>query len=125
MPLIYGEGGVEAFIRLQKGIMEQSDDHSLFAWKQGQGLQGHGLLASTPASFADSFSFAQYQWLNHASPYRMTNRGLEIQLPLTCTLYGGDYIALLGCRNLAVENSILGIYVTTIKDGRFIRVYLG
>ncbi|KAH8743735.1 heterokaryon incompatibility protein-domain-containing protein, partial [Hyaloscypha finlandica] len=32
MPLIYGEGGVEAFIRLQKGIMEQSDDHSLFAW---------------------------------------------------------------------------------------------
>ncbi|PMD59983.1 uncharacterized protein K444DRAFT_484609, partial [Hyaloscypha bicolor E] len=32
MPMMYGEGGVEAFLRLQKAIMEQSDDHTLFAW---------------------------------------------------------------------------------------------
>ncbi|PMD59986.1 HET-domain-containing protein, partial [Hyaloscypha bicolor E] len=34
MSLFYSEGGKEAFIRLQKTIMKQSDDHSLFAWSQ-------------------------------------------------------------------------------------------
>ncbi|KAF2681715.1 HET-domain-containing protein, partial [Lentithecium fluviatile CBS 122367] len=32
MPLMYGEGGEKAFIRLQEEIMKDSDDQSLFAW---------------------------------------------------------------------------------------------
>ncbi|EHK18897.1 uncharacterized protein TRIVIDRAFT_119408, partial [Trichoderma virens Gv29-8] len=31
MPLIYGEGG-RAFLRLQEHILQQSDDHTIFAW---------------------------------------------------------------------------------------------
>lgn len=33
MPLIYGEGR-KAFIRLQEEILKETDDHSIFAWKQ-------------------------------------------------------------------------------------------
>jgi hypothetical protein len=56
MPLIYGEGGKEAFIRLEKATMEQADDQSLFARKQDDGcvLGARGLLATSPAMFADS-----------------------------------------------------------------------
>jgi Heterokaryon incompatibility protein (HET) len=32
MPLLYGEGGQNAFIRLQQEIMKTSDDQSIFAW---------------------------------------------------------------------------------------------
>lgn len=32
MPLLYGEGGRKAFVRLQEEIMKDSDGQSLFAW---------------------------------------------------------------------------------------------
>jgi hypothetical protein len=32
MPLMYGEGGDRAFIRLQEELLNSSDDQSLFAW---------------------------------------------------------------------------------------------
>ncbi|KAF2425278.1 HET-domain-containing protein [Tothia fuscella] len=32
MPLLYGEGQVRAFGRLQEEIMRQTEDHSIFAW---------------------------------------------------------------------------------------------
>ncbi|KAK4143995.1 vegetative incompatibility protein HET-E-1 [Dichotomopilus funicola] len=32
MPVLYGEGGDRAFLRLQEEIMKRSDDHTLFAW---------------------------------------------------------------------------------------------
>ena len=32
MPLLYGEGGVGAFLRLQKEIANQTTDETLFAW---------------------------------------------------------------------------------------------
>lgn len=32
MPLIYGEGQQKAFLRLQKEVMKNSDDQSLFVW---------------------------------------------------------------------------------------------
>ncbi|KAK8065072.1 HET-domain-containing protein [Apiospora hydei] len=33
MPLLYGEGGVKAFIRLQEEILKSSNDHTIFAWR--------------------------------------------------------------------------------------------
>ncbi|GES62249.1 HET and ankyrin domain protein [Aspergillus terreus] len=36
MPLLYGEGD-KAFIRLQEEIMNVSDDHTIFAWKDSSG----------------------------------------------------------------------------------------
>lgn len=51
IPMIYDKVGVAAFIRLLKAIIEQSDDHSLFAWKMEHGIGAHGILATSPALF--------------------------------------------------------------------------
>ncbi|OTB01961.1 hypothetical protein M426DRAFT_32526, partial [Hypoxylon sp. CI-4A] len=32
MPMLYGEGGDKAFLRLQEEIIKRFDDHSIFAW---------------------------------------------------------------------------------------------
>ena len=124
IPLIYGEGGVEAFIRLQRAIMEQSDDQSLFAWKQEQGPAAHGLLATSPAYFANSSHIVRMQKsMSHRPAYRMTNRGLEIQLYITCGLLGGDHNALLDCADSETLDTV-GVYVTPMRDGRFLRINL-
>ena len=64
MPLIYGEG-IKAFYRLQVEIMKYSNDESIFAWSPPRsyeesvrspgGIDGVGLLATSPESFADSY----------------------------------------------------------------------
>ncbi|KAH9204593.1 heterokaryon incompatibility protein-domain-containing protein [Leptodontidium sp. 2 PMI_412] len=123
MPLIYGEGGQRAFLRLQKAIMEQSDDHSLFAWMQLQGPFGHGLLASSPALFTESTSLIRKNHEGSGASYSMTNRGLHIQLCLTSTLQGGDHVALLGCGD-SKDSSTIGIYVAFLDDGRCVRTRL-
>jgi hypothetical protein len=51
MPLLYGEGGEKAFIRLQEAILRVHDDHSLFIWTGHTDTQNSGLLARSPASF--------------------------------------------------------------------------
>ncbi|KAH8794224.1 hypothetical protein F5882DRAFT_375856 [Hyaloscypha sp. PMI_1271] len=124
MPMMYGEGGVEAFLRLQKAIMEQSDDHTLFAWKQHQGFPGHGLLATSPSLFTESSTLIRSHDASPRTAYRMSNRGLEIQLLLTSTLQGGDLIALLGCRDQDESSTLIGIYIAVMPDGRCIRTCL-
>jgi flagellar assembly factor FliW len=54
--MIYGGEGAAAFIRLQKAILDQSDNHSLFAWKMEHGIGAHGFLATSPALFEESYS---------------------------------------------------------------------
>lgn len=52
MPLLYGEGS-KAFTRLQREIMNDSDDFSIFAWEPEHmwSLSSSGLLAYSPACF--------------------------------------------------------------------------
>ena len=53
MPLLYGEGGVKAFERLQREIARRQCDASLLAWTQdGQAPWYRGVLARAPAEFA-------------------------------------------------------------------------
>ncbi|KAK0722644.1 hypothetical protein B0T26DRAFT_628827, partial [Lasiosphaeria miniovina] len=33
MSMLYGEGGTKAFIRLQEGILRESDDQTILAWR--------------------------------------------------------------------------------------------
>jgi len=133
MSLFYSEGGKEAFIRLQKTIMKQSDDHSLFAWSQNQGPSTpstHGLLASSPASFAGSSSLIRIPYFEPQSAYRMSNRGLKIRLSLTCTLDGKDHMVTLGCADRKehlqgdAKKHPIGIYVALTDDNRFVRTRL-
>lgn len=37
MPMIYGEGGRKAFLRLQEEIIKTSNDQSIFAWTEPEG----------------------------------------------------------------------------------------
>ncbi|KAI0200939.1 heterokaryon incompatibility protein-domain-containing protein [Astrocystis sublimbata] len=82
MPLLYGEGE-QAFLRLQHEIMKQSDDQTLFAWfsSASPNLSG-GLLASSPALFADSGHIVKSRNRPVYGPYAATNKGLQISLPL-------------------------------------------
>jgi hypothetical protein len=83
MQLLYGEGD-KAFIRLQKAIMEQSNDESIFAWGVGAPFDGNpvaagsrfcGMLVNSPKAFENS---------RHVSPisrrglpsYQTTNEGV-------------------------------------------------
>ncbi|KJK61345.1 Heterokaryon incompatibility protein HET [Aspergillus parasiticus SU-1] len=102
MPMLYGEGGEKAFLRLQEEIMKQSDDQTIFAWtnKRAPKYSLSGLLATTPAHFEDSQDIIAYQQWEPTPPYAMTNRGLRIDLPLhdlTRARRGHDFIALLRC----------------------------
>lgn len=51
MPLLYGEGGENAFIRLQEEILKESTDESIFAWDATGEPDGAGMLATHPARF--------------------------------------------------------------------------
>ena len=81
MPLLYGEGAVRAFRRLQTEIMKISDDESLFAWTSDDLYSG--LLAERPSYFAGSGDIVAGTLSRGVSrpPYSMTNKGLEIALP--------------------------------------------
>lgn len=79
MPMIYGEGK-RAFLRLQLQIIEQSDDHSIFAWPIG-GTGNQGMLADSPSAFRNSHGIVSFTSRRGRPPYRMTNRGLSLELP--------------------------------------------
>lgn len=61
MPLLYGEGGSRAFVRLQQEILKTTDDESLFDWgvrddsdlADADPVRRTGLLATSPSAFAN------------------------------------------------------------------------
>ncbi|KAH8766762.1 heterokaryon incompatibility protein-domain-containing protein [Diaporthe sp. PMI_573] len=122
MPMLYGEGGRKAFLRLQEEIMKTSDDQSLFAWvnRDGDPEELHGLLAPSPAAFAHSNGILPYHdWGDPREPYTMTNRGLRIQLHLSAR-EDGIFVATIDCPvppNYA-DSSFLAIYLKKISSGR-------
>jgi len=120
MPLLYGEGN-KAFIRLQEEIIKDSEDQSLFAWQYPRsstdwegmdGLENEGILAHHPIVFKNSFDIVSHE--TKQAPYRTTNRGLEIQMPIADGTRGGErnvtsFIGVLSCHyesNLSVSIGI-------------------
>ncbi|KAI2602816.1 HET-domain-containing protein [Hypoxylon sp. NC1633] len=88
MPLLYGEGGIKAFQRLQNEIMKDRYDHTILAW----GLKKTKtplrywfgrvpLLASSPAFF-DGWDPSVASMPPESAHYNATNLGLLIQLPI-------------------------------------------
>ncbi len=94
MPLLYGEDQ-KAFIRLQEEIIKVSDDHSIFAWKSVPHLSDddfHGLLAVSPHMFREIGSILPHRHGRNSKPFAMSNKGLQIELPLLRVgNRGGDY----------------------------------
>ncbi|KAF2191953.1 HET-domain-containing protein [Zopfia rhizophila CBS 207.26] len=128
MPLLYGEGEKRAFIRLQKEIMEDSDDHSLFAWKsmeKNYGMSCQGLLATSPTPFIDGGNTISCPDWNATTPYSMTNKGLHIELSLRPhDIIKDIFLATLDCK-LGQQSSIrLAIYLKCLSaaGNQFCRV---
>jgi hypothetical protein len=98
MPLLYGEGGVKAFLRLQEEIIKVSADGTIFAWtnpqpspydpydvySNGTIYTLHGLLAESVDCFADSHDIflARPMYFTEHEPYTVTNLGLRITFPV-------------------------------------------
>jgi len=90
MPLLYGEGK-KAFVRLQEEIMKTSADQTLFAWgykdhdlqdSNRRSLKPYSPFATKPAAFRDSGDFVPDELDESMTTYAMTNRGLQINLPI-------------------------------------------
>ncbi|KAG0699809.1 HET domain-containing protein [Suillus ampliporus] len=124
MPTIYGEGE-NAFVRLQIEIMKNSNDHSIFAWKSSRGDRS-GLLASSPDDFARSYDIVKIPsnvfvslFSGSASPvrhqYSVTNRGVNIQLPIMRT--GDHYQACLSCCHAQTQTRPIGLRLRQV-DGQ-------
>lgn len=75
MPLLYGEGEQKAFQRLQRAIIEQSDDESIFVF-EGDGE----ILAENPRAFQKSDSVFRRSRVKR-DPYVITHKGLRIEGP--------------------------------------------
>ncbi|KAH6648114.1 heterokaryon incompatibility protein-domain-containing protein [Truncatella angustata] len=85
MPLIYGEGN-NAFIRLQEAIIEEVNDLSLFAWRSNahQSTQKYrGMLASSPAEFADAGNIQRVRDGRLSDEFAVTNKGLRMHSGLS------------------------------------------
>ena len=139
MPLIYGEKH-KAFLRLQTEIMKVSEDHSLFAWKtlKVQGSRSCGLLANSPADFADSsnlipiISDDEVREANTTqTPVTMTSRGVNIALQMIpvrnpqyyCHMLSGLFFATLDCQDTIDNRGPLGVFLVPYGGGSFRRCY--
>lgn len=126
MPMLYGEGGVKAFHRLQEEIMKHSDDSSLFAWGDYRIPEqaAHGLLADRPAAFAKSGNVVQLGSQEEEKPFEMTNRGLRVGLNLYPTSED-SFIATFDCISTSEDyDGLLGMHLKKIKarDHEYTRI---
>jgi hypothetical protein len=133
MPLLYGEGS-KAFIRLQKEIMKGSTDQSLFAWTPSQTstVCKRGILAQCPKDFSQASQIVRNGSNTH--PYAMTNKGLQITLPIICTeldewalMANGkewEFTAILSCHEEGHFNGPIGIELGKVggEKGVYVRM---
>jgi hypothetical protein len=124
MPLLYGEGR-KAFVRLQEEIIKRSTDQSIFTWIDRSASHNtfRGLLARTPGGFQHCQSV---ECLPDpvGAPYSVTNRGLNIRLPLQPIDHDlFEYLAALNCRFLGSDNSLaIRLRRTAAGSNQFTRV---
>tara|TARA_R110002003_G_scaffold244_13_gene17549 strand:- start:2291 stop:3379 length:1089 start_codon:yes stop_codon:yes gene_type:complete len=85
LPPLYGEGSAKAFLRLQKEIVQDSTDMSVLAWsladRPGEGIESYiSAFARSPRWFSESGTVEVNE--KKVEPFRITNKGLRITLPL-------------------------------------------
>lgn len=93
MPLLYGEGGLKAFRRLQEEIMKMCEDETLLAWESTD-LQmkdsSMSALARHPKDFWEARDLVPYASDAPSMPYAMTHRGLRIWLSIFSAYIPGN-----------------------------------
>lgn len=83
MPLLYGEGGEKAFLRLQEEILKDSDDQSLLAWtpSSSERTRVRGPFAKYPIEFRKSSCIVPLPGVPET--YSLSSSGLRIDLLVT------------------------------------------
>lgn len=123
----YGEGGDNAFLNLQKEIIKEFSDESIFAWRwptnsvqdsTTSGLECHGMLASSPDWFEACGDFVP---LSHASQFTYANGILSLNLP-TRPHSLEAYLALLSVTNGKGRGQVGLLLARLSTEGEYIRV---
>lgn len=88
MPLIYGDGPA-AFVRLQKAIIQKTDDHSIFCWEWDHTVDPSwsSVLAPCPRLFAHSAKYYPKLWDygDEVTSHEISGGALSIELPVVQT----------------------------------------
>lgn len=148
MPLIYGEGG-RAFLRLQEHILQQSDDHTIFAWRAATPPTDpdmiYGLFAQSPREFHNFVDKSHRKGLPEYKIHSRFDRLVRVwgskvpQDPITISNKGihvtslvkglrqpwaaGDLVVLLlNCCFDANPSATAGIYLKRLGADRYARV---
>ncbi|KAJ3481637.1 hypothetical protein NLG97_g7774 [Lecanicillium saksenae] len=132
MPLLYGEGGERAFLRLQEAIANETNDLSLFAWRCpiGDAAQSsearqafHGLFAPSPSHFIGSSHLVATRDPALGAEYTITNKGVRLEANLT-ELIDGRTLLLLNVLSRPTRTEI-GVWIRAHGGGLYSRVEQG
>jgi len=127
MPLLYGEGE-HAFLRLQEAIIRQSDDLSIFAWKDSQAAEAYmyrGLLARSASEFAHCGGLL-WDRISINQTLEVGSKEITIDAELRPLANRPDeYLALLPGVGGHDWGDWLGVFVQKITDNHFVRVQTG
>ncbi|KAF4495919.1 beta transducin [Fusarium agapanthi] len=115
MPLIYGEGE-NSFMRLQEEILKRSDDQTLLAWYPEAGPADSGVLAASPAAFANCKDFIPCDVGMPAPTFQMTNKGLRIEMPLSSDSFRDGRYGLLQCRMKQDPTTMIAIPLASCSN---------
>ena len=146
MPIVYGEGA-KAFIRLQRTLMENSNDESIFAWTTPtKGLtcyrsldqtpkwapQSWGLLAPSPDCFKKYGDLVILPGMcvpRLSGGYVWTQQGVQFQMPLKAgtevtNMFGlprKEVTLSLNCWRYGTDGKPININIQLLKDGDIYR----
>jgi hypothetical protein len=127
MSMMYGEG-TRAFIRLQEMIAAQSNDFSLFAWREhtnpeGQAQIYRGVFALSPNDFSGSASVQLMGNPAYNPEFLLTNKGLRMT-PSIFAGADGAYFLGLNCVDTAHRRpkEEIGIWIQAHGAGVYSRV---
>ncbi|KAK4164970.1 hypothetical protein QBC43DRAFT_378263 [Cladorrhinum sp. PSN259] len=129
MPMIYGEGADQAFLRLQYEIMKRIRDDSILAWGLTSGespvsnpdqvdlLTAGRILATSPSDFANSGHIICREQKNTSlSSLDISGGSVRLHLSLVTTSAGGTF-GLLNCGPSHEPQQAVGIPLAHIASG--------
>lgn len=139
MPLLYGEGEVRAFRRLQQEIINELDDHSIFGWTADDiqrpppactDMRTVSILAWSPACFRRSNivveaepPFLDGYVAGIRAPTNVNNKGLHMALPMV-SKGNRRFLAVLNCAPHGKEDEerfAIWLRDVSVNGGRYVR----
>ncbi|KAF5647656.1 beta transducin [Fusarium tjaetaba] len=107
---------------LLEEIMKRSDDQTLLAWYLPEdGPNESGVLARSPAAFANCKDFIPCDVGIPTPPFQITNKGLRIEMPVSSEDFSDGRYALLQCRKKQDPTTMIAIPLNGGHNGLYVR----